>query len=131
MAAINYSGHDMKAHRKTCAALLLFCWVFIPAMVCASSGEPMTAAERACCRAMQDQCGQMAMPASHGCCQKAPLGVHTDALDTKAFHQATVTTAWLNGPIRLNSVTVNPGRIEPSDSSPPTSPPSTVSVLRI
>jgi hypothetical protein len=61
-------------------------------MACMVPDAQMNAQERACCRTMKNQCGQMEMPASHGCCQKTPLSVHDNALDTKtvAFHPAAV-----------------------------------------
>ena len=66
-------------------------------MACMVSSTEMNAEERACCRMMKNQCGQMEMPSSHGCCQKTPLGVHDNALDTKAvtFHPVIAPIAWL------------------------------------
>jgi hypothetical protein len=75
----------------------------------------MNTEERACCRMMKNQCGQMDnMPASHGCCQKTPPSVHDNALDTKAvtFHPVVATIIWLaafemvNRPITI----LGPGR---------------------
>ena len=63
--------------------LLLVSWL-TPAMACMVPDAQMNTEERACCRAMKNQCGRMEMPASHGCCQKTPPSVHDNALDTKA-----------------------------------------------
>jgi hypothetical protein len=50
----------------------------LPAVACAVPGTVMTAAERACCKRMADQCGHSGMAKSHGCCeiQTAPNDFH-------------------------------------------------------
>jgi hypothetical protein len=93
----------------------------------------MNAQERACCRTMKNQCGQMEMPASHGCCQKTPLSVHDNALDTKtvAFHPAAVAVIRLAASELLPSTSIVAEWVDSPEYSPPQSPPSTVSILRI
>jgi hypothetical protein len=57
-------------------------------MACMVPNTEMSTQERACCRMMKNQCGQMEMPASQGWCKKTPPSVHDNALDMKAvtFH---------------------------------------------
>jgi hypothetical protein len=92
----------------------------------------MNAEERACCRAMKNQCEQMGMPASHGCCEKTPQSAHDNALVTKAvtFHPVVVAMVWLTVVKSLHSTLMTAGWVEQIDYSPQ-SPPSSISVLRI
>ena len=50
--------------------LLLNVICLSPVVACMAPEAQMSAAERACCHIMKSECGQMQMPASHGCCQK-------------------------------------------------------------
>jgi hypothetical protein len=123
----------MKAARQFGIAILLLASYLTPAMACMVSDVQMTAEERACCRAMQNQCEQMGMSASHGCCQKIPQSAHNNALDTKAvtYHPIALTTIWLAASEWFNPVSASAGWVEHADYSPPQSPPSSISVLRI
>src|SRR5215471_4942095 len=40
-----------------------------PLMACMLPDADLTVEERECCKTMADDCGQMAMPASHSCCK--------------------------------------------------------------
>ncbi len=93
----------------------------------------MNAEERACCRAMKNQCEQMGMSASHGCCQKAPKSAQENAVATKAvaYHSVVVAVIWLSVMERLNLNPVTMGLVEYADTSPPQPPPSSISILRI
>jgi hypothetical protein len=66
-------------------------------MACMVPNAQMSTQERACCRVMKSQCGQMEMPASHGCCNKTLPSVHDNALDTKTvtFHPVVASILWL------------------------------------
>lgn len=123
----------MRAVLQLGTVMLLLGSYLTPVMACMVSDVSMNPEERACCRAMQGQCGQMEMPASHGCCQKAPPGDHNDALSSKAatLDAVAVATDWLDASVALNPVFMNASQIDWLDSSPPTSPPATVSILRI
>ena len=123
----------MKAARQFGIVLLLLVSYLTPAMACMVSDVQMNAEERACCRAMQNHCEQMGMPASHGCCQKAPRSAHDNALDTKAVthHPIAVAMAWLIAAQSLHEPSVVAEWLERPDYSPPESPPSSVSILRI
>lgn len=123
----------MKAARQFGIVLLLLVSYLTPAMACMVSNVQMNAEERACCRAMKNQCAQMGMPASHGCCQKTTQSAQNDALDTKTviYHPVAVAVIWLSAGEWLSLNPVATGLVEHADYSPPQSPPTTISVLRI
>jgi hypothetical protein len=82
--ALRHQIAPMRIFRQLGALVLLLASCLAPAMACMVPDAQMSTEERACCRAMKNQCGQMEMLASHGCCQKTPASVHDNALDTKA-----------------------------------------------
>jgi hypothetical protein len=104
-----------------------------PAMACMVPSAQMSKQERACCRMMKNQCGQMEVPASHGCCQKTPPSAHYDGLDTKAvaLHPVVVSVISLTASELVNPTSTVAGWVDHPDYSPPKSPPSTISILRI
>jgi len=123
----------MRALRQFGVFVLLLTSGLSPAMACMTPDAQMTTEERACCRMMNYECGQMQMSNSSGCCQKASSNAYDNALDTKAitFHPPVVLVTWLAA-----SQFVNPDSSfavwgEHRDYSPPKSPPSTISILRI
>jgi hypothetical protein len=93
----------------------------------------MTVEEQACCRMMKSQCGQMEMPASHGCCKKTPVAAYDNALktDTAAFHPAVFVTLWVSSFDLLAPHAVAEGWLQRPEHSPPKSPPSIISSLRV
>ena len=113
--------------------LLLLLTSLTPAMACMVPAAQMSAQERACCRTMSNQCGQTEMPASYGCCQKTPASLYDHALDTQtvAFHPVVVRVLWLADSELVNPLATATDWVERPDYSPPKSPPSTVSILRI
>ncbi len=123
----------MRTFRQFGVLILLLLSCLAPAMACMVPHAEMNTEERACCRTMKNQCGQLEMPASHGCCQKTPTSVHDNALDTKAviFHPIVVRIIWLAAFELENPATAVAGWLERPDYSPPKSPPATVSILRI
>jgi hypothetical protein len=123
----------MRAFRQFGVLVLLLVTCLAPAMACMVPNAEMSTQERSCCRAMKNQCGQMGMPASHGCCQKTPPSVHDNALDTKVltFQPVVVPVIWLAAFELVNPTTTVIGWVEHSDYSPPKSPPATISILRI
>ena len=115
---------------------LVFLWLvsyLTPAMACMASDVQMNAEERACCRAMKNQCEHMGMPPSHGCCEKIPQSAHDNALDTKVVtcHPVAVAMIWLTPTEWFHPTPVAAGWVEQTDYSPPQSPPSSISILRI
>jgi hypothetical protein len=123
----------MKGLRQFGVLVLLLVTSLAPAMACMVPDAQMNAQERACCRTMSNQCGQTEMPASHGCCQKAPARFYDRALGTKgvAFHPVAVRVIWLAASELVNPIALVTSWIERPDFSPPKSPPSTISILRI
>jgi hypothetical protein len=122
----------MRAARQIAVVLALCLALLAPAMACAFPNARMTAEERACCREMKGECGVVHMPASHSCCRH---GIHTGSFDAvqaegRVFPAvvaiATLPTSalWSASPIRYER-DGNPPH------SPPVSPPSAVSILRI
>jgi hypothetical protein len=123
----------MRALREFVVLVLLLTSLLTPAMACMTPDAQMTTEERACCRMMNYQCGQMQMSKSSGCCQKSPSNAYDNALDTKAvsFHPAVVPVIWLAALQLVNPASYVAGWGEHRDYSPPKSPPSTISILRI
>jgi hypothetical protein len=123
----------MRILRQFGGLVLLLVSCPAPAMACMVPDAQMNTEERACCRMMNNQCGQMELPASHGCCQKTSLGVRDNALDTKAanFHPVVTPVVWLAAFELANPASCVSGWIESPDYSPPNSPVSTISILRI
>jgi len=124
---------QMKAFRQFGVGMLLLAIYLTPAMSCMLPGAQMTAQERACCRMMHDQCEQMGMPASHGCCQKAPHSVLDKALITTAtnYHPVAVAAAFLTVSEWLQPSLVTAEWANRPDYSPPQFPPGFNFVLRI
>jgi hypothetical protein len=134
MSNLAYPSHEgMKAARQFGIVILLLVSYLTPAMACMVSDVQMNAEERACCLAMKNHCEQMGMPASHGCCQKAPKSAQENALDTRAVthHPIAVAVVWLPAVELLNPNLGSTGVVENEDTSPPQSPSSSISVLRI
>jgi hypothetical protein len=123
----------MRVLRQFGVLVLMLVSCLAPALACMVPDAQMNTEERACCRVMKNQCGQMGMPASHGCCQKTPSSVRDNALDTKAvtFHPVVVSVIWLAVSELVNPVSAVADWVERPDYSPPKSPPSTISILRI
>jgi hypothetical protein len=124
----------MRIFRQFGVLVLLLVSCLAPAMACIISSTEMSTEERACCRMMKNQCGQMDnMPASHGCCQRTPPSVHDNALDTRAvtFHPVVGPVIWVAAFGMLNGTVSVIGWVEHPDYSPPKPPPSTISILRI
>jgi hypothetical protein len=102
-------------------------------MACMIPNAEMSTQERACCRAMNNQCGQMEMPVSQTCCQKTTPGTHDDALATKAvsFHPIVAPVIWLAAFELVKPLVSVVEWVEGPEHSPPQPPPATISILRI
>lgn len=123
----------MRIFRQFGVSVLLLVSCLVPAMACMVPNAEMSTQERACCRMMKNQCGQMEMPASQNCCQKVPPSVHDNALATQSmvFQPVIIPVIWLAAPELVNPTSTIVGWVEHPDYSPPESPPSTISNLRI
>ena len=123
----------MRALRKFGVLVSLLASSLTPAMACMIPGAQMSTEERACCRMMNYQCEQMQMPSSHGCCQKTPSSAFDNALATRqsTLHPVAASVVWLAASDLVNPTSSVTGWVEHHDYSPPKSPPSTISILRI
>jgi hypothetical protein len=123
----------MRVLRQFGVMVLLLASCLAPAMACMVPDVQMSTEERACCRTMKNECGQMEMPALHSCCQKAPSSVHDNALDTKTvvFHPVVTPIIWLAAFELADPAAIVTGWVERPAYSPPKPPPSTISILRI
>lgn len=118
------------SHLAMILALVLS--MLAPTMACALPNAQMTAQEKACCRMMKGHCGSMHMPASHGCCQKSMQANHLDAVQPQSISVQTIAVGAVLPSLTIFNHRVSVlERISPQQPSPPISPPSTVSVLRI
>lgn len=104
----------------------------LPLVACMVPGETVTEAERACCRHMADHCGSAGMPDSHSCCKVTVR--HSDSYLMNSRYDFSIAQ---NAVIELPSLHL-PGLAPAMQSqsftqghSPPESPPSTISILRI
>jgi hypothetical protein len=105
-----------------------------PAMACSIPDAHLTVSERACCLQMKRQCGNMAMPASHGCCHKeVPASGHSNVAYIKSVNpQITVAAVFAFPPaISLPVPVTISDTPEWNDSTLLQSPPRAVSILRI
>jgi hypothetical protein len=123
----------VKSLRQFGAILLLLVSCVAPTMACMVPDAQMTTEERACCRMMKNQCRQMGMPASHGCCTKAPKSLHDSALktDTVSLYPIAFTVGCVASFELLAPQGVGDGWVQRPEYSPPKSPPSAITNLRI
>jgi len=120
----------VKPLRKIVGVLMMGLVFGSPVMACLVPDAEMSAAERECCKHMAQECGSMNMPSSHSCCetevrQAAPM-LHVE----KAQAAPQVTAAII---VTSPAVAeIRPFHLTSSEThSPPESPPSSTSILRI
>lgn len=104
-------------------------------MACALPDAQMSAQERACCRMMKNDCGDMSMggDSSHGCCRKVSYTADLNAVQAErvTFHPAVFVAAWaVTARLIYPPSSVHVWAPLPED-SPPESPPVSITVLRI
>jgi hypothetical protein len=110
--------------------VLLLVWSLLPAMACRLPDAQMTPAERACCVQMQRNCGGMDMPASHPCCQKQ-VRTEQSAVIQKGQRAAQPIVIQIVPGMQM-ALPVSLTREQYSlNVSPPQSPPSAITILRI
>ena len=112
--------------------LVLSVWAS-PLVACMLPDADLTAEERECCRSMADDCGDMAMPASHSCCKVVVRPADSYVINSRfpTVHSASNVTLFVSTvkdrlpaiPLHVNTMFAG--------HSPPTSPLETISVLRI
>jgi hypothetical protein len=125
--------HTVKTIRQFGAILLLLVSCVAPAVACVAPDAQMTVEERVCCRMMKSQCGQMAMPISHSCCEKAPKSVSDSALktDTASLHPAAFVGIRVASFEALAPQGASYGWFQRPQAAPPKFPPSAITILRI
>lgn len=120
----------MTTIRQIASALLLAVMFGYPAMACLIPGAEMTEAERDCCKHMAEQCGSMNMPSSHSCCQKEVS--RPNSMLAATFTQIIAPTLTGTAVVELPQPPVIVSEFSFFElHSPPESPPSTSSILRI
>lgn len=104
-----------------------------PLMACMLPGGYLTVEERACCKHMADNCGQMTMPASHSCCKVVVRQADSYLLNSRfsAVHSITTVTLFGAAIDDLQPASRLQAHVTLVGHSPPTSPPETISILRI
>lgn len=118
--------------RHLAVVLGLILSLLAPTMVCALPNAQMTAQEHACCKEMKGKCGSMRMPASHSCCRESIQAGHFSAVQPESISvPAVVAIAVLPSPMAFDLRSPGFEQINRNQNSPPVSPPSAVSVLRI
>ena len=125
--------YGVKSLRQFGAVLLLLVSFVAPAMACMAPDAEMTTEERACCRMMNNDCGQMQMPASHDCCKKTPGTLRDSALrsDSVSLHPLVVVTVWVSTLDLFPPQNATSGWLQRQEHSPPNPPPSIISALRV
>lgn len=124
---------QVKFLRQLGAVLLLLVSCVAPALACMAPDAQMTVEEQACCRMMNSHCGQMAMPSSQDCCKKGLSGDRESALktDTVSFHPAGFVVLWASSFELPAPQGASNGWVQRPEHSPPKSPPSAITILRI
>ena len=125
--------YEVKSLRQFGVVLLLLVSFVAPAMACMASDVGMTAEERACCRMMNNDCGQMEMSASHDCCKKTSGTLHDTALrsDSIPFQQLVAVPVWVSSLDLFPPQDITNGWFQRPEHSPPKPPPSIISALRV
>jgi hypothetical protein len=126
---------EMKVLRQFALILTVLLPLVAPTMVCALPHAHLSRAERACCRQMSGHCGSGAMTTCKGCCQREVPTANTwnaatqpnsaNALIDVSAVAAVHCTVLLPIPATLS------GYSQWIDRSPPQSPPSAITVLRV
>ena len=130
MAAVEYAEIAVNRSRQLGALVLLLIWSLVPAMACTLPDAQLTPAERACCVQMQRNCSGMGVPATHPCCQKQ-VRTEQNAVVQKtprASHPLVIQIV----PGTQMAIPVSLARERAAlYVSPPQSPPTAVTILRI
>jgi hypothetical protein len=124
---------QMRAVRHFGVILLLLLSCTAPLMACVTPEAQMTAAERACCRVMHNQCAQVGMPDSQDCCVKAPPAPLENAIRSNPvrFKPVTALVLGVSSFHVLAQDNVSQTWIQSPEHWPPKSPPGAITVLKI
>jgi hypothetical protein len=104
-----------------------------PLMACMLPDAVLTVEERECCKSMADDCGQMAMPASHSCCKVVVRQADSYLINSRFPTVHSVSSVTLFASTIQHSLPASPHQANTTfaSHSPPVFPPETISILRI
>lgn len=124
----------MKLLGKSVAVLLLLLLLGVPAVACMVPDAQLTEAEKACCRAMANDCGSMDMGSERSCCQKVVQ--HHDSALVKEISTAVHTGLSLQVAVIPAAIDLTPvGASSPVPDAawhaPPGTTASSIEILRI
>jgi hypothetical protein len=126
----------MKPFGKVVVSVVSLVLLATPIMACVLPVAAMTAVERDCCKRMAQECGNGKMAQSHSCCQTATVPDHLPAIKSSSDDGSRHL-----GLVLLHAVLPSSTATAMSESglsvidadihSPPVSPPTSISILRI
>lgn len=128
-----FSCKQMRILRQFAVLALVLLTCVAPTMACMAPDAQLNAQERACCRRMGNQCNQMEMPASVGCCQKTSPNLYNNSPSTRtAVFPPVVTTVFYPAASEFSMpASIAAEWFGRPGYSPPESPPSSIPILRI
>lgn len=130
MAAVEHPEIAVNGFRQFGALVLLLVWSLVPTMACTLPEVQMTPVERACCIQMQRNCSGMGMSASHPCCQKQVRTDQSAIVQEVQRPSHPIVMQIVPGTQMTLPVSLARERLA-LNFSPPQSPPSAVTILRI
>jgi hypothetical protein len=112
-------------------SLVISLWAS-PVMACMLPDIALTVEERECCKDMANECGQMDMPSSHSCCKLTVRDIDSYLINARFTpdHSQPAVAPLLGNDIPLPAILIQTDS-QAQGHSPPTSPPETISILRI
>jgi len=104
-----------------------------PLMACVLPDAVLSLEERECCKSMADDCGPMAMPASHSCCKVVVRQADSYLINSRfpTVHSVSSVTLLVSTIEHSSPATPLQANMMFAGHSPPASPPETISILRI
>lgn len=122
----------MKLVAKFGASILLLLLLGVPVMACLQPQAEMTSEERECCKQMAGQCAGMDGSSSHSCCTKAAQPGSSALVRARtAFTLDLSFIAVLSSEQFSNPVLIQERPQILASHSPPESPPTDITVLRV
>jgi hypothetical protein len=119
--------------RKSVVGFVCVLLLGAPVLACLAPDEPLSPAEKECCKEMADECGRADMPASHSCCKPVVRPQHALISKTDFFaalHPAVVFEL-PSGHVAAANPPSAPWFLLADVHGPPESPSTLLSVLRI
>ena len=119
----------MARARSSVIVAVLLLWTVMPALRCLVPSEVLSEEERACCKRMVGECGQM--PSNHDCCKKITASPQTAVITEKIA--VTTTDAAVAATVRFTlAVNIRPAVFIDAVVQGPSPPPLiSTTILRI